>query len=168
MIFAIRKYNRRSCESPPSSACISPRIHNFLHTTISVSVEMILNSPACLARSKQSWTALHNGSLVSTQKILPSVRSQTWSLLSGVFRPSHQVNAVACVELHCSHQHTCRWLRNGQLNTCCPYHGGLKSLFLGSTSMNDTRDALYACPFDLTARNQSPWCDAFYRVSLFS
>ncbi|KAF8559780.1 phosphoglycerate mutase-like protein [Imleria badia] len=28
-------------------------------------------------------------------------------------------------------------------------------------SVNDTRGALYACPFDLAARNQSPWCNVF-------
>ncbi|KAF9227673.1 phosphoglycerate mutase-like protein [Gyrodon lividus] len=26
-------------------------------------------------------------------------------------------------------------------------------------SVDDTRGALYACPFDLAARNESPWCD---------
>ncbi|KAF8136585.1 phosphoglycerate mutase-like protein [Boletus edulis] len=28
-------------------------------------------------------------------------------------------------------------------------------------SVNDTRGALYACPFDLATRNQSPWCNVF-------
>ncbi|KIJ16939.1 hypothetical protein PAXINDRAFT_168380 [Paxillus involutus ATCC 200175] len=28
-------------------------------------------------------------------------------------------------------------------------------------SVNDTRGALYACPFDLAARKESPWCDVF-------
>ena len=28
-------------------------------------------------------------------------------------------------------------------------------------SVNDTRGALYACPFDLAVRNQSPWCNVF-------
>ncbi|KAN0077086.1 Histidine phosphatase superfamily [Tylopilus felleus] len=28
-------------------------------------------------------------------------------------------------------------------------------------SVNNTRGALYACPYDLAARNQSPWCNVF-------
>lgn len=28
-------------------------------------------------------------------------------------------------------------------------------------SLDDIRGALYACPYDLAARNKSPWCDVF-------
>ena len=28
-------------------------------------------------------------------------------------------------------------------------------------SLDDIRGALYACPYDLAARNRSPWCNVF-------
>ena len=33
-------------------------------------------------------------------------------------------------------------------------------------SVNDARGALYACPFDLAARIQSPWCNVFSKHEL--
>ncbi|KAH0837768.1 phosphoglycerate mutase-like protein [Lanmaoa asiatica] len=33
-------------------------------------------------------------------------------------------------------------------------------------SSNDTRGALYACPYDLAARNRSPWCNVFSAYEL--
>ncbi|KAI9571335.1 phosphoglycerate mutase-like protein [Boletus coccyginus] len=60
--------------------------------------------------------------------------------------------------LHQSHQVASQWAAKYVL----PIAQRLDKLVPGiNMSVNDTRGALYACPFDLAARGQSPWCNVF-------
>ncbi|KAG8217723.1 histidine phosphatase superfamily [Butyriboletus roseoflavus] len=59
---------------------------------------------------------------------------------------------------HQSHQAALQWADKYVL----PIAQRLDKLVPGvDISVNDTRGALYACPFDLAARNHSPWCNVF-------